>query len=155
MTRNLLLLHSYRTPQIQNLAIPPIWLSYPTVSTYCCLCYGFLLPQHQNLDLLHGIFLDWYLIQFIFFTYLCIYFLDKGRNYVSFRITITVLLYCYYNITVLPPHNVIFFGYFMPVSHGVSKKTPPIPPPTSVPLPRFRQVCLLLYNKYYSNLLLL
>ena len=38
------------------------------------------------------------------------------------------------NITVLVSRNVLFFGYFMPMSHGVNKKTPPsvsshLPPP--------------------------
>ena len=29
------------------------------------------------------------------------------------------------NITVLVSQNIIFFGYFMPMSHSVNKKTPP------------------------------
>ena len=37
------------------------------------------------------------------------FFLENGRNY----------------ITVLVSHNVIFFGYFMHIAHGVNRKTPP------------------------------
>ena len=28
------------------------------------------------------------------------------------------------NITVLVPHNIIFFGFFMPMNHRVNKKIP-------------------------------
>ena len=35
-------------------------------------------------------------------------------------ITITIVS----NITVLVSHNIIFYGFFMPMSHGVNKKTP-------------------------------
>ena len=100
--------------------IPPIWLSYLTDSTYPC--YGFLILQLQNVNSLHGISLDWYLIPFTFFTYLFIYFLEKGRNYVSFIITIVS------NITLLLSHTVIFFRYFISLSHGVNKKAPPSAP---------------------------
>ena len=56
-------------------AIPPKWLSHPTISKYCYPCYGFLTPQFQNTsnpphgfltpqfqnisNPPHGIFLDW------------------------------------------------------------------------------------------------
>ena len=57
------------------------------------------------------------------------------------------------NITVLVSHSVICFGYFMPMSHGVNKKAPPIVSPHPSPLPGFVQVCLLFYNKNFLNLL--
>ena len=43
-----------------------------------------------------------------------------ARNYVSIVITIIS------NITVLVSHNAICFGHFIPMSHGVNKKAPPI-----------------------------
>ena len=48
-----------------------------------------------------------------------------GRNYMSIIITIVS------NITVLVSH-IIFFGFFMPTSHGVNKKTPSSAYPTSI-----------------------
>ena len=56
------------------------------------------------------------------------------------------------NITVLVSHNAICCGYFIPMSHGVHKKAPPIVSLTD--LPGFRQVCLLLYKKYFIDLVL-
>ena len=47
-----------------------------------------------------------------------------GRNYV-----ITIIS----NITVLVSHNVICFGYFMPMSHGVNKEALPIVSPAPLP----------------------
>ena len=58
-------------------------------------------------------------------------FFEIDRNYVSIIITIIS------NITVLVPHTVICFGHFMPMSHGVSKKVPPIVSPLSLPRTRF------------------
>ena len=52
------------------------------------------------------------------------------------------------NITVLVSHNIIFFGFFMPLSHGVNKKTPSSVSPH---LPGLFVV----YKKYFINLLLL
>ena len=69
--------------------------------------------------------------------------LEISRNYTSIIIAIVS------NITVLVSHNTIFFGYFMPMSHGVNMKTrPSVHPPFSL-LPGFHQVCLLFYNKYF------
>ena len=59
------------------------------------------------------------------------------------------------NITVFVQHNVICFEYFMPMSHGVNKKAPPIVPSNPSPIPSFYQVCLLFYKKYFINLFLL
>ena len=53
--------------------------------------------------------------------------LEIGRNYVSIIITIVS------NITVLVSRNAISFGYFIPRSHGVNKKAPPIVSPTLLP----------------------
>ena len=36
-------------------------------------------------------------------------------------------------ITVLVSHNVIYLEYFMPMSHGVSKKAPQLSSPTPLP----------------------
>ena len=51
---------------------------------------------------------------------------EIGRNYASIIITIIS------NITVLGSHNNIFFGYFMPFSHGVNKKASSTPLPNQV-----------------------
>ena len=53
------------------------------------------------------------------------------RNYAS--ITITIIG----NITVLVSYSVICFGYFMPISHGVNTKAPPIASPPPLPLTKF------------------
>ena len=50
--------------------------------------------------------------------------LEIDRNYVSIIITIIS------NITVLVSHNVIWFECFMPMSHSINKKAPPILSPT-------------------------
>ena len=51
------------------------------------------------------------------------FFLENDRNYVSI---IIIIISSSSNITVLVSHNGICFGYFMPMSHGVNKKAPPI-----------------------------
>ena len=48
------------------------------------------------------------------------------------------------NITVLVSQNIIFFGFFMPMSHGVNKKTPPSASPTTLSPSRF-------YKKYLTK----
>ena len=50
-------------------------------------------------------------------------------------ITITIVS----NITLLVSHNIIFFGFYVPMSHGVNKKTPPRASPTSLSLTNFSQ----------------
>ena len=47
-------------------------------------------------------------------------FLEISKNYVS------IIIIVISNITVSASHNVICFGYFMPMSHGVNKKSPTI-----------------------------
>ena len=54
--------------------------------------------------------------------------MEIGRNYMSI---INIIIS---NITVLVSHKVIYFGYFIPTSHGVNKKAPPIVSSTT-PLP--------------------
>ena len=73
--------------------------------------------------------------------------MEIGRNYVSIIITIIR------DITVL--HNVICFGYFIPMSQGVNKKAPQIVFSHLSSLPGFHQVCLLIYKKYFANPFLL
>ena len=59
------------------------------------------------------------------------------------------------NITVFVQHTVICFEYFMPMSHGVNKKAPPIIRSNASLIPGFHQVYLLFYKKYFINLFLL
>ena len=87
--------------KIHNFKILPFllkWLSHPTTSKYCypcCLSHPTVSKFYQPS------------------------FLEIGRNYKSNIIVIVN------NITVLMSHNVIFHGSFMPMSHGVNKKTCP------------------------------
>ena len=74
-------------------------------------------------------------------------FLKKGRNYVSIVTTFVT------NITV--SHNVVFFGYFKPMSYDIIYKTPPSASPNLPPLPGFHRIFWLFYNKYCTNLYLL
>ena len=54
--------------------------------------------------------------------------MEIGRNYASIIITIIN------NITVPVSHNVLCFGCFMPISHGIKKKAPTVvSPPTTPP----------------------
>ena len=60
MTRNLLILYGYRTPQFKNFAILPTWFSYHIKQMYCCPYYGFLIPQFQKFTKPPDeTFLDW------------------------------------------------------------------------------------------------
>ena len=69
------------------------------------------------------------------------FFLEIGKNYVSIIITIIS------NITLLVSHNIIYFGYFMPTSHGTNKKAPPIVSPTPLPYQVFtRFACCFIRN---------
>ena len=56
------------------------------------------------------------------------------------------------SITVLVSQNVICFGYFMSMSHGINKETPTVVSPHLSPLPGFHQVYLLFFRKYLMNL---
>ena len=98
----LFLLHGYHTLQLKNIAVPAIDFS------------------PHNFKILPTCHMEFFWVinpnQF---------FLETGRNYVSIIITIIS------NITVLVSNSVFCFGCFMPMSHGVNKKAPPIvsPPP--------------------------
>ena len=115
-------LHGYQTPQLKIL-LSLLFLSHPIISKFY---------QHTK----------WNFFGFVIPLNI---FLEIGRNYVSVIITIIN------NITVLVSHYVICFGYFISMSHGVNKKTPPIVSPRPSHLPGFHQVCLLFYNKYFIN----
>ena len=59
-------------------------------------------------------------------------------------------------IAVLVSYSVvIWFGYFMSMSHCVNKNSSQVPPTTSLLSTSFHQVCLLFYKKYFFNLVLL
>ena len=108
----MLILHGCQTLQFQNFVIPSTWLSHQTTSKYCYPCYSFLTQKFQILPTLY---MEFFWIgnptSFFFF------FLKTGINYVSIITTIVI------NFTALISHNAIFVGYFMPMSHGVNKKT--------------------------------
>ena len=94
------LLHGYHTPQLENIATPAI--AFPL--------HNFkILPKGHM-----GFF--WVNNPDLFFS-------EISRNYVSIIITIIS------NTTVLVSLNVIGFEYFLPISHAVNKKSPPIVSP--------------------------
>ena len=95
---------------------------------------GFLTPQIHNFSILS----PWNFFGLVPYpTYLfTFYFLELCRNYMSIIITIIG------NNTVLVSHNLILFGFFMSMSHGVKKKrllqvppSRPLPPPPPPPSP--------------------
>ena len=98
------LLHDYHTPQLKNIAIPAIAFS----------------PRNfKSLSICH--------MEFFGVSNLTYIFLEIGRNCVP--IVITVIS----NVTVLVSHSVIYFGYFIPMGHGVNKKVALIVSTTSPP----------------------
>ena len=79
------------------------------------------------------------------------YFIHMGLCGPKVSTKVSTISFIISNITVLVSHNAICCGYFIPMSHGVNKKAPPIVSLTD--LPAFHQVCLLLYKKkYFINL---
>ena len=121
-------------PTVSKFVIPSTWLWQHTTSKYCYPCYGFLSFQFENFtNPLHGIFGIELVISVIIIIInniiviniiiIIIIIIAISRNYVSIIITIVS------NITVLVPHNAIFFGYFMTLNYGVNKKTPQIVSP--------------------------
>ena len=121
-------------------------LLYLTASKHCHICWT-LSPHNFKLLPIFHITMEFGFFDFFFFrlipipTYLFFQFLEIFINYMSISITIVS------NITVLVSHNTIFYGFFMSLNHGVNKKTPSRVSPTSISLPGFQQVCLLLYKK--------
>ena len=90
-------------------------------------CMVIELPNFKILPTFHQeSFSDWKLN---FFLFLSFFFLEILRNYMSIIITIVS------NIILSVSHNIIFLKFFMPMTHGVNKKTPLsafsyLPPPT-------------------------
>ena len=123
--------------------ISPSWLSYPTTSKHCYLCYGFLIPQFQN----STNFSSWNFFGLV----IPHFFLELCRNYIM-SIIFTIVS----NMTVLVLQNIIFLGFFMPRSHdfNIIRRLLQAPPPPPSPLPGFHQVSLLFYNKCLIKLLL-
>ena len=97
MARNLCAhLHSYWTPQFQNFAIPPIWLSSHSITQrYCYPCITFSLHNFKLLPICQLEFLGlvihcFFVVFFVFSRFL--------RNYVSILVTIisnNTVLQCY------------------------------------------------------------
>ena len=108
------------TRQNIKILLSLLWLSHPTISKF----YQSHIWSFFGLVILHNLFLE------------------IGRSYASIIITIIS------NITVSVSHNVISFGCFMPINHGVNKKAPPVmsPPP---PLPY--QLCTRFVCCFTSN----
>ena len=76
----------------------------------------------HSFEILPALHMDFFLINNpIYFS-----FLENGRNYVSVLITIVG------NTSMLVSHSIIFFWYFILISHGVKKKTPPSASPYQV-----------------------
>ena len=90
--------------------------------------HGYRTPQFYNFTnfspgKFFGLKIEFFSLSFFFF------FLETRRNYMSIIITIVS------NITLSVSRNIIFLKFFMPMSHGVNKKTPlsafsHLPPPT-------------------------
>ena len=80
-------------------------------------------------------------------------FLEIGRNYISPVMSIIIIIVSI--ITLLVSQN-IFVGFFIPMSHGVNKKTRPSAFP-NLPLPYqvFTRIIYCLTKKYLINFLLL
>ena len=104
----------------------------PTISKFCHFFY--MVIALYSLNILLSLLLLSYLTISIFYqpnnwnSFLLViplnFYLEIGRNYVSIIITIIS------NIIVLVSDNGIYFGYFIPTSHVVNKKAPPIVSPT-------------------------
>lgn len=99
----------------------PTLLSNPTISKFAILLYVYRTPKLRNIAIPTIVFLTPTILKFKSFTWNFIglvsnrtFFLEKCRNSVEIIITIV------YNVIVLVSHNVIFFGYFMPMNHGAN-----------------------------------
>ena len=114
MTRNLSAHPAWLLkPQFQIFAISPTWLK---------ILLSLLLLSHLTISKFHQL-ATWNFSGLQQSNLILVI----GRNYLSVIIISS-------NITVLVSHNIICFGYFMPMSHGVSKKAPTIvsPPPNHI-----------------------
>ena len=93
----MVIIYGYHIPQPKNIAIPPMTFSA------------------HNFTILPTFHMEFFRIDNpIYF-----FFFEIDRNYMSIIITIIS------NIDVLMSHNIIFFGFFVSMSHSVHKKTPP------------------------------
>ena len=85
-----LILHSYLTPQFQNFAIPPIWLSHSTTQRYCYPCLAFSVRNFKLLSICWLEFLG---------VVIPLNFFEIGRNCVSIIVIIIIsnvnVLQCY------------------------------------------------------------
>ena len=92
-----LILHSYWTPQFQNFAIPPTWLSSHSITQrYCYPCITFSLHNFKLLPICQLEFFG--LVIHCFFVCLFAFFLRFLRNYVSVIVNIisnNTVLQCY------------------------------------------------------------
>ena len=66
------------------------------------------------------------------FYFFIIIFLDISRNHIMSIMSIVIIIFS--NITVLVSQNIISFGFFITMSHGINNKTPPSASPY-LPLP--------------------
>ena len=141
--------HCYQIQEFQNFIIPSTWLSYPTASKHCYACYGFLIPQFQNFADLS----PWKIFWIGNPSSYILVSLEIGRNYISPVMSIVIIIVSI--ITLLVSQN-IFVGFFIPMSHGVNKKTRPSAFP-NLPLPYqvFTRIIYCLTKKYLINFLLL
>ena len=91
-----LILHSYWTPQFQNFAIPPTWLSSHFITQrYCYPCIAFSLHNFKLLPICQSEFLG---LVILFFCCCFFVFLRFLRNYVSIIVNIVSnnsVLQCY------------------------------------------------------------
>ena len=76
-------------------------------------------------------------------------------DYLFLVTMVSIIITIFSNITMLVSYNVIWLGYFMPMSHSVNNNPSQVPPTTFLSQPGFRQVCFLFYKKYFINLVLL
>ena len=136
----------------RNLGTHPSQLLYPTFSKFF-LSFYMVITLHNLKLLLFPIMFSCttiskcQLLANMNFFGLVIPLMFFGRNYVSSIFTIIS------NITVLVSHHVIFFGYFMSISHGVYKKAPAVV--SHHISPRLSAGFFFFYKKYLINLFLL
>ena len=118
-----LILHSYWTPQFQNFAIPPTWLSSHSITQrYCYPCITFSLHNFKLLPICHLEFLR--LVILLFF----IFFLRFLRN-LSIIVNITTNnteLQCYLLWIFLPIRRLLQFIVCIGVSTPPTSKTWPL-----------------------------
>ena len=109
----------------RNPGTPPAWswLTNSTISKSCHLSYMGII-SHNFKALLSLLWLSHPTISKFyqpftmdFFSFFYFIFLEIGSNYIM-SIIITIVS----NIIVLVSQNIIFFGFFMPMIHGVNKK---------------------------------